>query len=77
MGKQGGVHMDNEVLMQILNELHEIKKDLRWFKEREELKQRATQESIEDAARQLTGADKDRARALVDHMGRIKKEKEG
>jgi hypothetical protein len=37
--------MDNELLAQILQELHEIKKDLRWFREQEQLRQRAVWEA--------------------------------
>jgi hypothetical protein len=39
--------MDNELLMQILNELREIKPDLRWFKEREDLKHQAIRKATE------------------------------
>ena len=47
--------MEAEMLGQILKELREIRQDLRWLKEREELKQRAAQETIEDAAARLSG----------------------
>jgi hypothetical protein len=43
--------MDTELLAQILDELREIGKDLRWFKEREERQQRAALEAIEDISR--------------------------
>ena len=47
--------MDNELLTQILRELHEIKSDIRWFKEREEEKLKASKEIVEDAAKRLLG----------------------
>jgi hypothetical protein len=43
--------MDTELLAQILDELREIRTDLRWFKEREERQQRAAREAIEDTTR--------------------------
>lgn len=62
--------MDNELLTQILQELHEIKSDIRWFKEREELKQRANWE-IENP----TLTNEQRARALVAFASRLENEK--
>jgi hypothetical protein len=49
--------MEADLLAQILEELREIKADLRWFKEREELKQRAIREATEDAAKGLANVD--------------------
>jgi hypothetical protein len=52
-----GIQMDNDVLMQILNELREIKTDLRWFKEREDLKHQAIRKATEKAAGGLANVD--------------------
>ena len=61
--------MDDKVMVQILEELREIKHDLHWFRIREELKQRAVWE-IENP--NLTTAD--RARALAAFMQKTMKE---
>jgi hypothetical protein len=49
--------MDNELLLQILKDLQEIKADIRWFKEREELRQQAIREATETAAKGLANVD--------------------
>jgi hypothetical protein len=52
-----GIQMDNEVLMQILKDVQEIKADIRWFKEREESRQQAIREATENAAKGLANVD--------------------
>jgi hypothetical protein len=47
--------MDTELLAQILEELRQIRKDLQWFKEREERRQRAVREATEEFAKRVTG----------------------
>jgi hypothetical protein len=49
--------MDNEVLLQILKDLQEIKADIRWFKEREETRQQAIREATENSAKGLANVD--------------------
>jgi hypothetical protein len=44
-------------LAQILKDLQEIKADIRWFKEREELRQQAIREATENAAKGLANVD--------------------
>jgi hypothetical protein len=44
-------------LAQILKDLQEIKADIRWFKEREELRQQAVREATEHAAKGLANVD--------------------
>jgi hypothetical protein len=46
--------MEADLLAQILEELREIRKDLHWFREREEQQQQAVREMAEDTARRLT-----------------------
>jgi hypothetical protein len=46
--------MEADLLAQILQALHDIKKDLRWFREREEQKITATREETEDVLKRLT-----------------------
>jgi hypothetical protein len=45
-----GYPMEADLLAQILQELREIKTDLRWFKEREDLKHQAIREATQKAA---------------------------
>jgi hypothetical protein len=45
--------MEADLLAQILQELYEIKKDLHWFREREEQKLTAAREESEDLLRRL------------------------
>jgi hypothetical protein len=52
-----GSKMDNELLLQILKDLQEIKADIRWFKEREVLRQQAIREATENAAKGLANVD--------------------
>jgi hypothetical protein len=61
--------MEDKVMIQILEELREIKQDLHWFRIREELKQRAVWE-IENP--NLTTAD--RAKALAAFVQKSKQE---
>jgi hypothetical protein len=49
--------MDNELLLQILKDLQEIKADIRWFKDREQVKHQAIREATENAARVLANVD--------------------
>jgi len=55
--------MDIEVLKQILNDLQEIKADIRWFKEREESRQHW--EATENAAKGLANVDSHREKDLA------------
>jgi hypothetical protein len=52
-----GIQMDNEVLMQILKDVQEIKAGIRWFKEHEESRQQAIREATENAAKGLANVD--------------------
>ena len=47
--------MIDQILTEILNELHEIKEDLRWFREREERRAQAESEAFENRATRLFG----------------------
>jgi hypothetical protein len=49
--------MDNELQLQILKDLQEIKADIRWFKEREESRQQAIRAATENAAKGLANVD--------------------
>jgi hypothetical protein len=45
-GKEGFENMDTEMLAQILEELHQIKQDVRWLREREEGRQTADHDEM-------------------------------
>jgi hypothetical protein len=45
--------MSDDLQAEILAELRQIKEDIRWFKEREQRKEQATQNLVEQAARHL------------------------
>jgi hypothetical protein len=45
--------MSDELLTHILAELRQIKEDIRWFKEREQRKEQAGMDLVEQAARHL------------------------
>ena len=49
--------MEADLLAQILKDIQEIKADIRWFKEREELRQQAIREATENAASGLANVD--------------------
>jgi hypothetical protein len=55
--RKKGIQMDNELLLQILKDLQEIKADIRWFKEREEMRQQAIREATENSATALANVD--------------------
>jgi hypothetical protein len=57
--------MEADLLAQILQELHEIKTDLRWFKEREDLKHQAIRKATEKAAGGLANVDPHIERVLA------------
>jgi hypothetical protein len=47
--------MSDDVLAEILAELRQIKEDVRWFKEREQRKEKANRDVVEQAAQHLAG----------------------
>jgi hypothetical protein len=57
--------MEADLLAQILQELREIKTDLRWFKEREDLKHQAIREATQKAAGGLANVDPHIERVLA------------